>query len=282
MRRLSATAAYPSARGQRSRPAARRSPRRRAAILGAIGAGLIAGGGALWQAGLIDTAVDQTTAALLDASGDVGLRIENVLVEGRAETGRAALLKAFGHGRGDPVFAVDTRAARARIEALPWVRSALVERRLPDTIYLRIAERRPMALWQRGERFWVVDWDGVVVEKDDIGRFRQLPVIVGDDAPAEAGRLFAFMESAPDLKARIVGAVRVGQRRWNLRLDNGIDIRLPESEPALAWAQFVELERAQKLTARDIVAVDLRQPGRLIVQMTQNGVARPRAPAKDT
>ncbi|MFO1189133.1 MAG: cell division protein FtsQ/DivIB [Alphaproteobacteria bacterium] len=268
--------------GDRQRPAPRRPLRRRAAILGAAGAGLIAVGGGLWQAGLVDLAVDRVTEALLEASGDFGLRIENVLVEGRSETGRTALLEAFGHGRGDPVFAVDTRAARARIEALPWVRSALVERRLPDTIYLRLAERRPMALWQRGETFVVVDWDGVVVEKNDVIRFRNLPVIVGDDAPVEAARLFAFMETAPNLKARVVAAVRVGQRRWNLRLDNGIDVRLPETEPALAWAQFVELERGQKLTSRDIVAIDLRQPGRLIVQMTPSGATRSRVPAKDT
>lgn len=266
----------------RGRAAPNRSARRYRAILGVTGAGMVAATVALWQLGVADTAAMHVADTLIGASGDVGLRIENVLVEGRAETGRTALLKAFGHGRGDPVFAVDTRAARARIEALPWVRTALVERRLPDTIYLRLTERIPMALWQRGEGFVVVDWDGVVVEKDDVTRFRQLPVIVGDDAPKEAGRLFTFMESAPDLKARIVAAVRVGQRRWNLRLDNGIDIRLPESEPALAWAQFVELERGQKLTARDIVAVDLRQPGRLIVQMSQNGVPRPRAPGRDT
>jgi cell division protein FtsQ len=178
----------------RGRAAPSRPARRYRVILGVMGAGMVAATTALWQLGLADRAAMHVADTLIGASGDVGLRIENVLVEGRAETGRTALLKAFGHGRGDPVFAVDTRAARARIEALPWVRTALVERRLPDTVYLRLTERIPMALWQRGEGFVVVDWDGVVVEKDDVTRFRQLPVIVGDDAPKEAGRLFTFME----------------------------------------------------------------------------------------
>jgi len=281
--RRQAGRAYHAGRGRRAGRARHpRTPARRRAILGAIGAAVIAAGIGLWQTGLVAGAAERTLGAFLDTSADLGLRIENVLVDGRSETGRGALLAAFGHGRGDPVFAIDTRAARARIESLPWVRRAWVERRLPDTVYLRIQERLPMALWQRGERFVLVDHDGAVIAQDDVARFRHLPIIVGDEAPGEAARLFAFMESAPALKARVVAAVWVGQRRWNLRLDNGIDVRLPETDPSLAWARLVAIDRGERITARDIRAIDLRQPGRLIVQMPPDRSPRPRMPAKDT
>ncbi|MBZ0325048.1 MAG: cell division protein FtsQ/DivIB, partial [Alphaproteobacteria bacterium] len=223
-----------------------------------------------------------TEARLLAASADAGLAIDEILVEGRAETARDALVEALAATRGDPILAFDPDAARARLEALPWVRSAWVEKRLPDTVYLRIVERQPLALWQRDGALMLVDADGVILQRDGLERFADLPVLVGDNAPRNAARLLALLAAEPELKKRIRAAIWIGDRRWNLRLDNGIDIRLSQDDPGAAWARLAALDRRHGLLSRDIKLVDLRQPDRLILRMSEEAATRASTVGKDT
>jgi len=152
------------------------------------------------------------------------------------------------------------------VEAIGWVREAVVERRFPDTIFLRIEERDPLALWQKNGRLFVIDNDGVVIKGASPQNYALLPVIVGDDAPANAGLLLTVLASEPSLHQRVAAAVRVGGRRWNLRFDNGVDVELPEQNFAAAWRRLAEFERIHQLLARDITAIDLRLPDRLVVR----------------
>src|SRR5690606_20038542 len=120
----------------------------------------------------------------------------------------------------------DPQTAKNRLEALPWVRTASVERRLPDTIFVRLVERRPFALWQKNGQLSLVARDGEVIQRSGLERFSQLPLIVGDGAPAHAAALFAILASEPELRRRVTAMTRVGDRRWTLTFDNGIELHL--------------------------------------------------------
>ena len=256
--------------------AARRKPRRLAALQGrgaralaAMGLVLIlagAGWGAARAYGPGGWAARLTQAGLA-ASARLGLAVGNVEVEGRGETPGAAILAALGAGRGTPLLAVAPAAVKERLEALPWIRAATVERRLPDTIRIRIVERRPLAFWQRDGRLALIGGDGKVITDRHLERFPGLIVILGGDAPAHAAALVALIGTEPELAGRVTGAVRIGGRRWNLRLDNGIDVELPEEHPEAAWAELARLAREERLLARDIETVDLRLPDRLVVRV---------------
>lgn len=267
-------------RNSSKRRRTRRQPRRRAmaprwakqAILAvggivAIG-GLIGGPVYLWQSGIAARTYDQARSDLLAASARMGLHVSEVLVVGRNQTTKGELLQALHARRGDPILAVDPDALRQRVEALPWVRRAAIERRLPDTIQIRIAERRPMAWWQRNGKLALVDFEGVVVptSRSERERYSHLLTIIGPDAPKHAPSLLAMLAREPALASRVTAATRVGKRRWNLRMDQGVDIRLPEADAASAWVRFAAVERVRGILSRDIVAVDLRLPDRMIVQ----------------
>jgi len=204
------------------------------------------------------------------ASAGMGLVVRQVLAEGRTETSQEEILKALAIRGGEPILGVDAEAARARVEALPWVRSAAVERRLPDTIRVRIVERRAMAWWQKDGKLVLIDRGGEPIRVAPPPRYGKLIVLVGDDAPAHAAGLLAMLAREPDLARRVHAAVRVGARRWNLKIDDAIDIRLPEDGADAAWAKLGELERKNRILSRDIEAVDMRLPDRLIVQ-TKSG-----------
>lgn len=241
-----------------------------------------AGLGWLWQSGWIDRQWSAAVASAVAASGEAGFAVREVLVKGREETSSEALMEALQIRLDQPILSVSPEAIKARVEALPWVRSASVERRLPDTLYLRIEEHKPMALWQRSGKLVLVSRSGEVIADPRIGRFAKLPIIVGDEAPARAPELLDMLALAPTLSRRVTAAVLVSGRRWNLRLDNGIDVKLPEEGGDRAWLKLARLDRKHGLLARDLEAIDLRVPDRLVVRLSPDAMARYRAPAKNT
>ncbi len=208
------------------------------------------------------------SSRLLDATAALGLRVEDIRVVGRATTDRETILDALGARPGTPIFAVDPVRAKQKLESLPWVRSALIERRLPDTLYVRLVEREPLALWQHGGKIDLIDRTGAVIPVGRLDRFAKLPLVVGEDAASHAAELLAMLASEPDLAARVTVAVRVGGRRWNLRLDNAIEVLLPADDPAAAWADLARLERSSAILQRDVQAIDMRLPDRLVVRVT--------------
>jgi cell division protein FtsQ len=74
----------------------------------------------------------------------------------------------------------------------------------------------------------------------------------------------------------------VAERRWNLRLKNGVDVRLPETNVAPALDRLVALDREKKLLSRDIVAVDLRLPDRVSVRLSDAAAQAREDALKDT
>lgn len=205
---------------------------------------------------------------------EAGLAVNEIYLEGRHQTDGADVLAALAVGRGTPMIGLDLDAMRQRLEALSWVASAEVERRWPDTLYVRLVERKAVALWQRGDGHVLIDEHGAVIEGEPIDRFVSLPVIVGEDAPAHIQELLTLLASEEALAGRIAAAVRVGGRRWDIHFDNGVVAKLPATKPEKAWRRLALAEREHKLLERDLVALDLRIPGEFTVRLAPTGVGR--------
>jgi cell division protein FtsQ len=227
------------------------------------------GGGAAWlvHSGAAAHAAEAGWAEVAQSGRFVGLEVGSVTVEGRNRVSRPAILEALGVRRGTAILAVDLDAARERLEALPWVRSAAIERQLPDMLHVQLVERQPLAFWQRQGKLELIDTEGKVIPTDHLDRYGALLVLVGDDAPPKGAALLALLDGEPELKSHVAAAVRVGGRRWNLHLDNGIDVELPEEDPESAWHRLAAIERSDQVLQREIQAVDLRLPDRLVLRL---------------
>lgn len=256
-----------------------RLQRRRIAV-GVVVMGILAGGGAaVWsavQSGWLDRQMEIADNRVMGATADLGLRVREVLVRGRQVTARDDLIAALDISSGMPILAVDIDEARQRVESLGWVKSVTIARRLPDTIYLRIEEREALALWQNHGRLALIDRNGTVIQRHELDGFAAYPLVVGADAPQHAAPLLDLLRSYPAVAGQLEAAVRVSGRRWNLRLNNGVDIRLPAENVASALERLAQFQREHALFDRDVIAVDLRIPDRLIVRV--NGEAGERAP----
>ena len=209
---------------------------------------------------------EQTKWRAITLSAKVGFQVNEILVVGRKETTATVLREAIMLERGAPILAFDLIAARARVESLPWVRRATVERMLPDTILLSIEERTPLAIWQHKGKFALIDEQGEVILRQDLGKYNDLLIVVGKNAPVQTAQLLTTLRTQPALRRMVRAAVWVGDRRWNLRLTGDIDVRLPEGDPIAAWKRLAEYEKAHKVLERDVQILDLRIPDRLIVR----------------
>jgi cell division protein FtsQ len=199
-------------------------------------------------------------AAVLD------MRVRHVVIEGRTNTPEPLLRAAIGATPGQPILGYSVEAARRRIESLSWVSRATVERLLPNTIVVHLDERRPFAIWQDHGRFLLIDRAGEVVAHQDLAAFKTLPLVVGAGAPEHAGALIDALRAATPLAGRVAAAVRVGRRRWNLQLANGIDVLLPEEHAPEAVARLGQLQAAHDLLDRPLAIVDLRLRDRLVIR----------------
>lgn len=197
-----------------------------------------------------------------------GFSVQDVTVTGRSHADPQALLAALGVSRGDPIFAVDTEAARQRIEHVDWVKSATVTRLLPHAIRIDVVEREPFAVWQRAGRLSVVDKDGQPITDENVQAYVNLPFVVGFGGAREAHDVLALIQTQPQLLARVRAFVRVGDRRWNLRLENGVDVKLPEVGVEKALADLANLDQTYKILSRDIESVDMRLSDRVTLALT--------------
>ncbi|TGQ42655.1 cell division protein FtsQ/DivIB [Mesorhizobium sp. M00.F.Ca.ET.216.01.1.1] len=231
-----------------------------AAILSAV---LIASGSVYgaYLGGHVDSIVQSITAR-------TGFAVDQIKVVGNRETSEIDILDRLELDGWTSLIGFDAEAARERITTLPWVEAAAVRKVYPHTLEVRIEEREPFALWQQGNTLSVIERSGAVIAPFSGGKQALLPLIIGTGAPAKAPEFLAKIKNYPELAARTKGYIRVGERRWDLKLENGITVKFPEDGEDQAIADLARMDRDNGLLTRDIAAVDMRLSDRLVVQLT--------------
>ncbi len=232
-------------------------------LMGSAGFGIVKGGH-----------LEEFTSALSDTRNAVansaGFRITAVAINGRKQLTQDEVLAIGGvNGRSSLLF-LDAAAVRDKLKGNPWIAEATVLKLYPGELQIDIVERSAFALWQQGGRLSVIADDGAVLEPYMSRRFISLPLVVGKGAETRAKDFLALLARYPQVRSLTKAAVFVGERRWNLRLRDGLDIRLPEQDVGNALAALSKLDKEDRLFSRDIVAVDMRLPDRLTVQLSDD------------
>lgn len=207
--------------------------------------------------------------AKLAVKADV--QLENVYLEGQNHTKTESILEVMDVKIGMPLFAIDLDVMRKRLEELPWVRYAEVERQYPSTLTVRIAEREPVALWQLEQKLRLVDEEGVVIDVADISAFSDYLILVGKNVPYYLPEIMEMLESEALLKPLVSSVVRVSDRRWDVVLRNDIRIMLPEHQPEKMWSYLAQLHREKDiLSDYDIESINLKIPEKVFIERKSN------------
>jgi len=197
---------------------------------------------------------ERATAAITDGAG---FGVHNLRIAGNARVSTKEIVAALGVVEGQSIFNLDLRAARARLMALDWISDAQVRRRYPDSIDVRISERQPFALWQSPNGLFVIERSGRVISGRGLTQFTKLPKLAG--AGANGGADIADAVAAHRaLAARVVIMERMGERRWNLILDDGVVVKLPEKDWQKQLDVLEHLIVDKGVLERDISEIDLR------------------------
>ncbi len=232
-------------------------------LIGSCGLGIVKGGH------LQDfiTAVSDARNAMANSAG---FRITSVVINGRKQLSQDEILAVGGvSGRSSLLF-LDADDVRDKLKANPWIADATVLKLYPGQLMIEITERKAFALWQEAGRLSVIADDGALLEPYVSRRFLSLPLVVGKGADTQARDFLALLARYPQVNSVTKAAIYVGERRWNLRLKDGLDIRLPEQDVGNALAALSKLDKDEKLFSKDIVAIDMRLPDRLVVQLSDD------------
>jgi cell division protein FtsQ len=232
-------------------------------LLGSLGIGVVRGGH-------VDVMVEAFRDARDAVANAAGFRIAHVAISGRKNLSHDEVLAVGGvTGRRSLLF-LDPANVRERLKAASWIADATVLKFYPDKIQIDIVERAAFALWQHGGTVSVISDKGIVLQPYTPGHFRALPLVVGKGAETHAKDFLDLLAQHPHIRQQVKAVVYVGERRWNLRLADGIDVRLPENNVGAALAALTRLDKDEKLFSRDITAIDLRLPDRLTVRLSED------------
>lgn len=208
-------------------------------------------------------------------SGRAGLRLESIVVEGRSRASSAEIAQALGVEKGISIFDLDPHFLREKLESLAWVRSAIVERRLPNTLYVRLMERVPVALWQDEQgRTFLVDERGVTIKEAPHGQQHSFLIVTGKDAAVNAPELVKHLAKYPLVNTHVTGASFISMRQWELVIDGRLRVKLPEDNLNAALARVQEFAKTGYFEKQEILSIDVRLPDRAFFYLTQDVVAR--------
>lgn len=215
-----------------------------------------------------------TTTVTQALTSGVGFALEDVQVSGNVETSDIDILQQLGLDGSTSVVAIDAHAAREKLMELPWVTDAHVQKIYPRGLMVRLVERKAVGIWQHGDALSLIDVRGDVIAPLTGARHTDLPLYVGLGADRHSDELEARLLFHPELRARVKAAIRIADRRWDLRLDNGVTISLPEDNVGDALKRFATFEAGRDVLSRDITAVDLRLDDRIALRLSEAALER--------
>jgi cell division protein FtsQ len=215
------------------------------------------------------------------AANAAGFPIASVSLSGERHVGRAEIFAAAGVTDRASLLFLDVEAARTSLQAIPWIAEATVRKLYPDRLQITLVEREPFALWQVDGRISVIGAEGTVIGPLSDQKFARLPFVVGRGAATRAKAFLGLLDRYPAIRDQVRASILVAERRWNLKLKNGIDVRLPERDVEAALDTLAALDRDKALLSRDITAVDLRLPDRVTVRLSDEAAQAREAATSD-
>lgn len=192
-------------------------------------------------------------------------KLKEIHVIGRENISKSTLLKKLKLNNETSITNINISSLKQNILSIGWVKDVIIERRMPHTLIIKIAEYKPFALLQMNDMHIIINSQGRKIAINN-GDFNYLPVINGVDSEKHAAKFLNILSSEPNLFHQVWAITYIGKRRWNISLRSGVKIKLPEKNPSEAWAKLSEIDRNESLLSREIDIIDLRKDGYIIIK----------------
>lgn len=240
-------------------------------LLGAVGLA-----GVDYMTGAVRQGVTNMVNDGWQATADAGYKLRHIYLSGHEKVHRNEVMSVLDVEPGAPILQLSLSDIQQRLMALPEIKSAEINRSLPDTLHIRVIERRPVAIWQYQGQLTLLDDEGIAlrgIDKAELGSYNHLPLLVGQGAHEELPQLFEILAYEPKLVRELKAASWVGGRRWDITFKSGMKVKLPQDHPEKAWKRFVEMVNEYALMERRIQVLDMRLPDRLFMEQVKQVVS---------
>ena len=207
------------------------------------------------------------------AARGLGMQIEGVTISGAKELSEDEIFAATGITTRDSLPFLDAAQVRERVKEIPMVREASVRKLYPSRLLIEVEERAPYALWQVNGQVQVISADGMAIDQLVDDRLSHMAFVVGEDANLRVPEYLKILENAGDLREQIRAGVLIAGRRWNIKLESGLEIKLPEHEPEKVFANFALHAREMRILDKDLLSIDLRIADRMVVRLSAEAAA---------
>lgn len=203
---------------------------------------------------------------IIEYSQSVGFNVENIVIEGKKHLQTEDVLDSIALEDQTAILSLDLEEIKVNLEENPWVMQAVIERKLPNTIIIGLKERTPIAIWQRGKDYFLVDTEGVLIDIEDIEEFSHLMLIMGKDANIFARKLIDDLNASPELAKHILFATMLGKRRWDLRFEGGLTVKMPQYDFSKAYDYLIKMHQNNRLLNHNLKIIDLRDSHKYYIE----------------
>lgn len=204
-----------------------------------------------------------------DMTRNAGLAVETIEISGQRQVREADVMALLGVKPGMSLLAYNLDAGYKRLLTNPWIESAMLTKLYPGELKVTITEKQPFALYEQtsGDPVYIIKEDGQDIVPYTPGQFAGLPLMIGVGANLRMHEVLDLIHAVSELAPRVRASLLVSERRWDLVLDNGLRVMLPEEKPVDALKALVALDKESQILARDLAVVDLRLPDRVVLRL---------------
>ena len=191
-------------------------------------------------------------------------KLKEIHLIGRENISKELLIQKLELNSQTSMISINLKSLNEKLQSINWIKSSVIERRLPHTIIIKLEEHKPFALLQVRDGHIVISSEGTKIIKDN-GKFGYLPVINGNGSEKYASKMLDMLSSEPNLFHQVWAISFVSKRRWDVSLRSGIKIKLPEKDPSAAWTKLSEIDRLEAILSREVDVIDMRKKDHLVL-----------------
>jgi len=156
---------------------------------------------------------------------------------------------------------------------LPWLNQIVITRNMPNILNISVTEFEPFAVWQDSGKHYITDKDGNLVPITDLEEFKHLIILSGSGANIQVRSLFNIVTTDSNLSSEVYSATWVGGRRWDIRLSNGLLIKLPEANISEAWQSLGRIYNLPG-AAIGLKTIDLRVKSKVYLEYDDSSIKK--------
>lgn len=199
----------------------------------------------------------------IDISNLVGFTVNRIEIVGASPKVAKLIRQRLQISEGDSILKQTCGEIHERVMQVSWVKSATVQKNLPNILKINVAEAVPIAVYQHNSKSMLIDIDGVFIEEVS-AKPAKIPIISGPNANKKASEILSTLIKLKDIYSRLDELSFIRGRRWDITV-SGIKVKLPENDLDSALGLLTKLLKDGRINKSTVNYIDLRVPGDVVL-----------------